>query len=689
MSRYFEYRPGDGYEAWLQYRRTDQGTKLKQYAPYCHIAAVIQDEVMRTAVNELSQGLEAITGHSVAVAETLGESSGILLGIFGASQAIDEAIHAAVACSVKTEGYAIQIDAGAEQIAIGAADSTGLLYGVFHLLRIMATGGDLKSLNLVENPVNSLRMINQWDNMDGSVERGYAGSSIFYQDNRVAKEHQRIQDYARLLASCGINAIAINNVNVHRVESRLLTDFLPDVSKLAAIFRQYAIKLYLSINYASTMELGGLSTADPLNPSVREWWREAAAKVYEAIPDFGGFLVKADSEHRPGPFTYGRDHADGANMLAEAVKPYGGVVIWRCFVYNCKQDWRDRSTDRARAAYDHFKPLDGRFLDNVILQIKNGPIDFQVREPVSPLIGAMPHTNQMIEFQIAQEYTGQQRHVCYLVPQWKEVLDFDTYLQEEGTPVKRIVDGTVHGNPCNGFAAVSNIGSDTNWTGHLLAQANLFGYGRLAWNPELSAEEIAKEWINLTFGNREPLFQTIYDILMNSWEIYESYTAPLGVGFMVNPDHHYGPNVEGYEYSPWGTYHYADNHGVGVDRTMATGTGYTSQYADANKQKYESLATCPDELLLFFHHVPYTHKLHSGKTVIQHIYDTHFEGAERAGQLLAVWERMREQLDEQAYRQVADRLEEQAEHAKEWRDRINTYFYRRSGIPDEQGRTIY
>lgn len=689
MSRYFEYRPGDGYEAWLQYRRTDQGTKLKQYAPYCHIAAVIQDEVMRTAVNELSQGLEAITGHSVAVAETLGESSGILLGIFGASEAIDEAIHADVARSVKTEGYAIQIHAGAEQIAIGAADSTGLLYGVFHLLRIMATGGDVKTLNRVENPVNSLRMINQWDNMDGSVERGYAGSSIFYQDNRVAKEHQRIQDYARLLASCGINAIAINNVNVHRVESRLLTDFLPDVSKLAAIFRQYAIKLYLSINYASPMELGGLSTADPLNPSVREWWREAAAKVYEAIPDFGGFLVKADSEHRPGPFTYGRDHADGANMLAEAVKPYGGAVIWRCFVYNCKQDWRDRSTDRARAAYDHFRPLDGRFLDNVILQIKNGPIDFQVREPVSPLIGAMPHTNQMIEFQIAQEYTGQQRHVCYLVPQWKEVLDFDTYLQEEGTPVKRIVDGTVHGNPYHGFAAVSNIGSDTNWTGHLLAQANLFGYGRLAWNPELSAEEIAKEWIRLTFGNREPLFQTIYDILMNSWEIYESYTAPLGVGFMVNPDHHYGPNVEGYEYSPWGTYHYADNHGVGVDRTMATGTGYTSQYADANKQKYESLATCPDELLLFFHHVPYTHKLHSGKTVIQHIYDTHFEGAERAGQLLAVWERMREQLDEQAYRQVADRLEEQAEHAKEWRDRINTYFYRRSGIPDEQGRTIY
>lgn len=409
----------------------------------------------------------------------------------------------------------------------------------------------------------------------------------------------------------------------------MLTEFLPDVAKLAAIFRAYAIKLFLSVNYASTIEIGGLSSADPLDSDVREWWMTAASEIYAEIPDFGGFLVKADSENRPGPFTYGRDHADGANMLAEALKPHGGIVIWRCFVYNCKQDWRDRTTDRARAAYDHFQPLDGRFMDNVILQVKNGPIDFQVREPVSPLLGAMPKTNQVIEFQIAQEYTGQQRHVCYLIPQWKKIIDFDTQLQGEGTTIQRIVEGDVHGNPYSGFAAVSNIGNDTNWTGHLLAQANLYGYGRLAWNPELSAEEIAMEWITLTFGTNELLVQTILDILMNSWEIYESYTAPLGVGFMVNPDHHYGPNVDGYEYSMWGTYHFADCYGVGVDRTTATGTGYTSQYARINMEMYESLESCPDELLLFFHHVLYTHVLHSGKTVIQHIYDTHFEGAER------------------------------------------------------------
>ncbi|GJM76635.1 hypothetical protein HMSSN036_88510 [Paenibacillus macerans] len=358
-------------------------------------------------------------------------------------------------------------------------------------------------------------------------------------------------------------------------------------------------------------------------------------------------------------------------------------------MYNCKQDWRDRKTDRARAAYDHFVPLDGRFHENVILQVKNGPIDFQVREPVSPLLGAMPATNQMIEFQITQEYTGQQRHVCYLVPQWKEVLEFDTYLQGKDTPVRRIVDGSAHGNRYGGFAAVSNIGDDANWTGHLLAQANLYGYGRLAWNPELTAEEIAEEWIRLTFGDDERTVRTILGILLDSLSIYESYTAPLGIGFMVNPGHHYGPNVDGYEYSLWGTYHFADCHGIGVDRTKATGTGYTAQYAEPNFRRYESLESCPDELLLFFHHVPYTHVLHSGKTVIQHIYDTHFAGAERAARLQEAWSSLAGLIPDSLYKQVADRLAEQAEHAKEWRDQINTYFYRKSGIPDERGRRIY
>ncbi|WP_342561035.1 alpha-glucuronidase family glycosyl hydrolase [Paenibacillus sp. FSL R7-0345] len=691
MNHNVEYQPGDGYLGWLQYRRPAAEEQVR-YQDYRHIVAAVQgDAVVRTAVVELAQGLKGITGNDILISKSRAAAPCIIIGTFGTCTEVDEAFSKEVSSAVKAEGYAIQTNSHTGSIVIGALTSAGVLYGVFHLLRIIGTGDSVRQLNILENPANQLRMINQWDNMDGSVERGYAGQSIFYETNRVTDNLERIQDYARLLASAGINAITINNVNVHQTESRLLTEFLPDVAKLAAIFRSYGIKLFLSINYASTMEIGGLETADPLDPNVRDWWRMAASAVYEAVPDFGGFLVKADSENRPGPFSYGRDHADGANMLAEALKPYGGIVIWRCFVYNCKQDWRDRATDRAKAAYDHFQPLDGRFMDNVILQVKNGPIDFQVREPVSPLLGAMPETNQVIEFQIAQEYTGQQRHVCYLVPQWKEILDFDTQLHGEGTTVRRIADGSVHGNPYSGCAAVSNIGNDSNWTGHLLAQANLYGYGRLAWNPGLSAGGIAGEWITLTFGfspEHKP-FQILLRILIDSWEIYESYTAPLGVGYMVNPDHHYGPNVDGYEYSMWGTYHFADCHGIGVDRTAATGTGYTAQYAKPNMEKYESLESCPDDLLLFFHHVPYTHVLHSGKTVIQHIYDTHFDGSERAYGLLSDWKQMKGHVDEQAYSHVEARLTEQAGHSKEWRDRINTYFFRKSGIADLHGRTIY
>ncbi|GJM82069.1 hypothetical protein HMSSN139_45650 [Paenibacillus sp. HMSSN-139] len=495
-----------------------------------------------------------------------------------------------------------------------------------------------------------------------------------------------------MLASVGINAISINNVNVHERETRWITEeSLPEVARVAEVFRDYGIAVFLSINFAAPLSLGDLNTADPLDPGVHRWWADAAERIYRQIPDFGGFVVKADSEHRPGPFAYGRDHADGANMLADALAPHGGLVIWRCFVYNCMQDWRDRSTDRARAAYDHFKPLDGRFRGNVLLQIKNGPMDFQVREPVSPLFGAMRHTNQMLEFQITQEYTGQQRHLCYLVPQWKQVLDFNTHAADAGAEVKRVVDGSLFGMKYSGVAAVSNIGDDESWTGHPLAHANLFGYGRLIWNPELSAETIAEEWAGLTFGNDPEVTGPIREMLMASWPIYESYTAPLGVGWMVVPHTHYGPDVDGYEYSRWGTYHFADRDGIGVNRTIATGTGYTSQYFSPNREMYDSLDQCPDELLLFFHHVPYSHRLHSGKTVIQHIYDAHFAGVEAAEELKKTWDAkaLRDRVDPLLHAAVADRLAEQAEHAKHWRDVVNTYFYRKSGVPDERGRTIY
>ena len=406
------------------------------------------------------------------------------------------------------------------------------------------------------------------------------------------------------------------------------------------------------------------------------------------LPNLGGFLVKADSEGRPGPFTYGRTHADGANMLAEAVKPYDGLIIWRCFVYNCQQDWRDRKTDRARSGYDNFKPLDGQFLDNVILQVKNGPMDFQVREPVSPLFGGMEHTNEMLEVQIAQEYTGQQRHVCYLIPMFKEILGFHTHCSENLDTVEDIVTGRTMRNHNCGMAAVANTGNDENWTGHDLAAANFYGFGRLSFDASLSAEEIAQEWIRCTFGQDEEVLEKIEKILMMSWPAYEKYTSPLGIGWMVNPNYHYGPNVDGYEYDRWGTYHRADHLGLGVDRSH-NGTGYAQQYLEPNTSMYDAIETCPEELLLFFHYIPYTYELKSGKTLIQHIYDTHFEGAEDVEEMAAIWDSLKGKVPEKVFLRVQKRLGHQKNHSKEWRDQINSYFYRKSMIPDNKNRAIY
>jgi len=594
---------------------------------------------------------------------------------------------------INDEGYVIK-DTDEALYVIGAKDK-GVLYGMFHLLRLLAQTIKLVGIEMVENPYNGIRMLNHWDNMDekdfmGSVERGYAGNSIFFENCAIVKDKSRIKAYARLLASIGINSVSINNVNVHALESKLITkELLPEVAEIAGIFRDYGVKLFLSINYASPITLAGMETSDPLEEDVRTWWKKQLAEVYDFIPDFGGVVVKADSEGRPGPFTYGRTHADGANMLAEALAPYGGIVFWRCFVYNHQQDWRDRKTDRARAAYDHFMPLDGMFLDNVVLQIKNGPIDFQVREPLSPLLGGMTETNQILEFQVTQEYLGHSKDVCFLIPQWKEYLNFDTYAQGKGSTIDKIANGSLYSRQNGGIVAVANIGNDANWTGHKLAQANLYGYGRLIWNPSLTAEEIATEWVKLMFGDDAKVLELVKSILLDSWPAYEKYTAPLSVGFMVQPHLHYGVNIDGYEYSKWGTYHFADCHGVGVDRTTATGTGYSYQYFEPNAMRYENITTCPDELLLFFHYACYTHVLQSGKTVIQHIYDTHFEGVCDVKDFIKRWDALEGLIDLESFTNVQERLKQQLANAKEWRDQINTYFYRKSGIPDAHGRTIY
>jgi alpha-glucuronidase len=684
----------NGYKAWLRFAPVANSQQLEAYRAWGReiVTAGPMSEVLETAVTELADGLRSMLGTAPVRTGSAAHAQSILLGVQGQSEVIDEALTTLTASLPDRDGYVIKTASaeGRRLLVLAGQSEKGALYAVFHLLRLMQCGESLDELAIAEAPKNGLRMMNQWDNMNGSIERGYAGKSIFYRDNEIVKDMTRVRDYARLLASVGINAIAVNNVNVHQTETMLITEkLLPDVARLASVFRRYGIRTFLSINFASPMQIGGLPTADPLDPDVKRWWKERADAIYRHIPDFGGFLVKADSEFRPGPFTYGRDHADGANMLAEALEPHGGIVIWRCFVYNCLQDWRDRKTDRAKAAYDHFTPLDGRFRDNVILQIKNGPMDFQVREPVSPLFGGLPNTNQMLELQVTQEYTGQQKHLCFLVPQWKEVLDFDTYAKGEGSTVAEAASGALFGRRLGGIAGVSNIGDDMNWTGHILAQANLYGFGRLAWNPGLSSEQIAREWIVMTFGDDPEVTTVVSRMLLESWRIYENYTASLGVGWMVNPGHHYGPNVDGYEYSKWGTYHFADCRGIGVDRTVKTGTGYTAQYHAPQSDIYESLETCPDELLLFFHHVPYTHKLKSGKTVIQHIYDTHFEGARQAEGLVEAWASLKGKIDAERFGHVLQRLREQAEHAKEWRDQINTYFFRKSGIADEQGRTIY
>jgi alpha-glucuronidase len=580
------------------------------------------------------------------------------------------------------EGFATAREGGTTTVT--ASGGRGLLYGLFHVLRLGEAAFTGTWPREIRRPALALRMLDHWDNVavhpvTGQVERGYAGGSLFWEDGRARGEPGRVRAYGRLLAACQINALCVNNVNVHATEARLLTDRIGEVAGIAEALRPYGIRTHLSVSFAAPVTLGGLPTADPLDEQVRSWWAGVTRRVYEAIPDFGGYVVKADSEGQPGPFAYGRSHAEGANLLAAALEPFGGTVHWRAFVYDHRQDWRDRTTDRARAAYDHFVPLDGEFAGNAVLQVKHGPMDFQVREPVSPLIGAMPRTRLAVELQATQEYTGQQRHVCWLGPMWSEVLRF-----------RHASGSAVGASARGGLVAVSNAGDDPFWTGHPLAQANLYTFGRLAWQPDAEPRALLDEWIALSFPDAPArLADGLHAVLDGSWRTYEKYTAPLGVGFMVQPGHHYGPSVDGYEYSPWGTYHFADRDGVGVDRSAATGTGFAGQYGKPWSGLYESPETCPDELLLFFHHVPYGHVLKSGKTVIQHIYDTHFEGVEEAEEARRVWTGLADLVEPGRHARVAERYEEQLRSAREWRDQINSYFLRKSGVPDARGRRIY
>ena len=437
--------------------------------------------------------------------------------------------------------------------------NTGLLYGAYRLI-LGWFCGRVPDILSGSAPQYSLRMIDCWDNPDGSIERGYAGRSLFFRDGKLSWDPVRIRELGRLLASVGLNVLCVNNVNVQFPAQLLLEDDLPLLASLADEFRPFGVRLMVSVDFSQPLR-SGIPTADPLDPAVREWWKATAARVWTAIPDLAGFLVKADSEGQPGPFAYGRNHADGANMLAEALRPFGAAVVWRCFVYNCRQDWRDTRTDRPKAAWEHYAPLDGKFADNVILQVKHGPFDFQVREPLSPLLLGMKKTHLAMELQLAQEYTGHQIDLYTMIPMWKEL------------------SGELPAGSVMSVAAVSNLGNDANYTGHPLAAVNLFTYGLMAWDPETDPEAAVSAWCRLTYGFAPAEEKTLTDLLLSSRRIYEKYTAPLGIGWMVNPHDHYGPNPSGYEYDLWGTYHKADRNAVGIDRTE-NGTGYLSQYPE-------------------------------------------------------------------------------------------------------------
>ena len=676
-------RAESGAAAWLRYAPLDpQTARLYQNAP-SKIVVRGDSMVLRTAGHELAAGLQQMLGRPFDTQRA--DQNAYVLGKLPDVQTLAPKLTPPQVLT--PDGFwlkAVRIQ-GSPSVAIIGSNDRGVLYGVFELLSKIARGESIANVDDLQQPYAPVRWVNQWDNLDGHIERGYGGTSIFFEAGRVRADLTRAGQYARLLASVGINGCTVNNVNA--APEVLEDNFVPQLARIADAFRPWGVALSISVDLSSPKVIGGLQTFDPLDPEVTGWWRKKFDEIYRQIPDFAGVVIKADSEGRSGPSAYGRTHADAANVIARALKPHGGIVFYRAFVYNHHLDWRNLKNDRARAAYDNFHPLDGAFDDNAILQIKNGPIDFQVREPVSPLFAGLHHTNEAVELQITQEYTGQQKHLCFLVPMWKEALDFDLRLDDQRTPVKDLVAGRVFHRPVGGFAGVANVGMDQNWLGSPLAMANLYGFGRLAWNPNLTSQQIVDEWTRLTFGSDPQVVRTINDLQLRSWRVYEDYTGPLGAGTLTDiTGNHYDPAPESSENNGWGQWHRADHDGIGMDRTAATGTGFIGQYPRAVRTIYESLASCPDDLLLFFHHVPYGHVLHSGKTVIQHIYDSHYEGVEQARGFVEQWKGLEGHIDAERYRDILARFEFQAAEAARWRDTICLWIHKLSGIADQKGR---
>jgi alpha-glucuronidase len=661
-------RAETGYDLWLRYAPSGDPVHLAAGRRLAtEIVAPSRSPTGDAIAAELGRGLHGMLGVEVPRVDRPQSDGAIIVGTPSTSPTIGALGWTGALARLGEEGYVIRSTAirGHTATVIASTGEAGALYGAFHLLRLLQTGQAAARLDIAERPRLERRLLNHWDNLDGSIERGYAGRSLWWPD----RDDQRLRDYARANASIGINGAVINSVNAN--PQSLTAPLLEKAAGIAQVLRPFHIRVYLAANFAAPKMLGSLTTDDPLDPAVARWWRAKADEIYRLIPDFGGFVVKANSEGQPGPQDYGRTHADGANVLADALSPHGGIVMWRAFVYDADVD-----PDRVKRAYKEFVPLDGRFRANVFAQVKNGPLDYQPREPFHPLFGAMPKTPLMAELQITQEYLGQSNHLVYLAPMWKEFLDADTYARGPGSSVAKVIDGTLEGQQRNGIAGVANTGRDVNWTGHDFAQANWYAFGRLAWNPDMSAGAIADEWIQMTWGTAPDTVAMIRSIMLDSREAFVHYTMPLGLHHLIGGDH-YAPMPENTDprRADWSAtyYHRADAQGVGYDRTRQ-GSGAVDQYRSPMRELWNDPATTPDQLLLWFHRLPWDYRMKSGRTLWEDLVRAYARGADEAKSLETRWTTLQGRVDEARYEAVLAKLRRQSADAAAWRDKCVRYF---------------
>jgi alpha-glucuronidase len=673
----------DGYRLWLRYDKIENEAYLIQVKNSIkEINFYGTSPQIEAAKKELRQGLEGLTASKINGFSSTNNSGSLIIGTPQSSPFL-ASLNITELKNTGEEGFIIKtISSNQKKYTIVSANTdSGILYGIFHFLKLIQTKEYLNTLSIVSTPKLKVRILNHWDNLDRTVERGYAGFSLWDWQKLPDYLDPRYIDYARANASVGINGTVLTNVNANALI--LTKEFLPKVAALANVFRPYGIKVYLTARFSAPVEIGKLKTADPLDPAVKEWWKKKVDEVYSYIPDFGGFLVKANSEGQPGPQNYGRNHADGANMLAEALAPHNGIVMWRAFVYD-----NNVPQDRGKQAYNEFKPLDGKFLENVFVQVKNGAIDFQPREPFHPLFGAMPKTPLMMEFQITKEYLGFATHLVYLSPLFKETLNADTYAKGKGSTVAKVIDGTLDNHQRSGIAGVANIGTDRNWCGHPFGQANWYAFGRLAWDHSLSSEEIAREWLKMTFTNDKSFVEESAKMMILSREAVVNYMTPLGLAHMMGYSHHYGPApwIKNKQREDWTSvyYHKADSLGIGFDRT-AEGSKALEQYSPEVAAKFGNLKTCPEEYLLWFHHLSWDYKMKSGRTLWEELVRHYYQGVEDVRQMQKKWDQQKDKVDEQRFEEVKTLLQIQEKEAKWWRNACVLYFQSFSKRPIPAG----